>query len=115
MEYPHVFVVLMGLGIVFFGLICLIILTTIMGAVLKGKGDKNKTGTKAQPQTAKATAPGTAILKSGPAGASSASNASSQNAPEIMDRALVAAMATAIAEQLGVDVLGVKILSIRKI
>ncbi|MBQ6987201.1 MAG: OadG family protein, partial [Oscillibacter sp.] len=34
MDYPTIFVILMGLGTVFFGLICLIVLTMCMGRVL---------------------------------------------------------------------------------
>ena len=37
MEYSPLFVTLMGIGTVFFGLICIIFLTMVMGAVLKGK------------------------------------------------------------------------------
>ena len=37
MEYSSLFVTLMGIGTVFFGLICIIFLTMAMGAVLKGK------------------------------------------------------------------------------
>ena len=37
MEYSPLFVTLMGIGTVFFGLICIIFLTMAMGAVLKGK------------------------------------------------------------------------------
>ena len=33
-EYSKLFVVLMGIGTVFFGLICIIILTTIMGKIM---------------------------------------------------------------------------------
>ena len=33
--YSPLFVTLMGIGTVFFGLVCIIVLTTIMGAVLK--------------------------------------------------------------------------------
>ena len=33
--YSPLFVTLMGIGTVFFGLICIIVLTTIMGSVLK--------------------------------------------------------------------------------
>ena len=36
MEYSPLFVTLMGIGTVFFGLICIIFLTMAMGAVLKG-------------------------------------------------------------------------------
>ena len=35
--YSPLFVTLMGIGTVFFGLICIIVLTTIMGSVLKSK------------------------------------------------------------------------------
>ena len=35
MEYSNVFVCLMGMGTVFFGLICLIALTCVMSAVLR--------------------------------------------------------------------------------
>ena len=38
MEYSSLFVTLMGIGTVFFGLICIIFLTMAMGAILKGKG-----------------------------------------------------------------------------
>ena len=34
-EYSKLFVVLMGIGTVFFGLICIILLTTIMGKIMK--------------------------------------------------------------------------------
>ena len=36
-EYGSVFVCLMGMGTVFFGLICLIVLTTIMGKIVGGR------------------------------------------------------------------------------
>ena len=35
--YSPLFVTLMGIGTVFFGLICIIVLTTVMGSVLKSK------------------------------------------------------------------------------
>ena len=38
MDYNHVFVCLMGMGTVFFGLICLIALSTLMSAVLRSVG-----------------------------------------------------------------------------
>ena len=37
MEYSSLFVTLMGIGTVFFGLICIIFLTMAMRAILKGK------------------------------------------------------------------------------
>ena len=36
-EYGSLFVCLMGMGTVFFGLICLIVLTTIMGKIVGGR------------------------------------------------------------------------------
>ena len=36
-EYSNLFVCLMGMGTVFFGLICLIALTTIMGKIVGGR------------------------------------------------------------------------------
>ena len=41
MEYSSLFVTLMGIGTVFFGLICIIFLTMAMGAILKGKSKKS--------------------------------------------------------------------------
>ena len=38
MDYNHAFVCLMGMGTVFFGLICLIVLTSVMSAVLCAVG-----------------------------------------------------------------------------
>ena len=37
MEYSSLFVTLMGIGTVFFGLICIIFLTMAMGAILKAR------------------------------------------------------------------------------
>ena len=37
--YSPLFVTLMGIGTVFFGLICIIVLTTIMGSVLKSNAE----------------------------------------------------------------------------
>lgn len=36
-EYSNLFVVLMGMSVVFFGLICIIVLTTLMGMILQPK------------------------------------------------------------------------------
>ena len=36
-EYSSLFVCLMGMGTVFFGLICLIVLTTVMGKTVGGR------------------------------------------------------------------------------
>lgn len=80
MDYSSVFVCLMGMGTVFFGLICLIVLTTIMGR-LCGLGKKS--------------APAAAV----PAPAAAA-------APQVNQQELVAAVSAAIAEELGTDITG---------
>ena len=80
MEYPSLF----------FGLICLIALTTIMGKIVGGH---------AAPVPAPA-----------PAGAPPAPAASEPNRQE-----LVAAVSAAIAEELGTDITGIRILSMKKL
>lgn len=88
MDYSSVFVCLMGMGTVFFGLICLIILTTIMGRVC-GHGQQ-------------AAAPAAPAV---PAPA----------APQVNQQELVAAVSAAIAEELGTDITGIRILSMKKL
>lgn len=43
-KYANLFVVLMGMGVVFFGLICIILLTMVMGKVLQPRKDKASLG-----------------------------------------------------------------------
>lgn len=86
MEYSSLFVCLMGLGTVFFGLVCLIVLTMIMGKIVGGHA-----------------APAAA-----PAAASAA-------AAEPNRQELVAAVSAAIAEELGTDITGIRILSMKKL
>ena len=58
MEYSSIFVCLMGMGTVFFGLICLIALTYLMSAVV-GRGKKAAPApVPAAPQTAGEVTPG---------------------------------------------------------
>ena len=75
MEYSSIFVCLMGMGTVFFGLICLIALTYLMSAVV-GRGKK----------------------------------AAGEVTPE-----LVAAVSAALAEELGTDITGIRIVSMKKV
>lgn len=84
------FVVVMGIGTVFFGLICIIFLSSIMSALLKDK--KNA----AAPAAAVAAAP--------------AAEAAIPNR-----QAMIAAISAALAEELGTSVNGIRILSIKKI
>ena len=87
MDYSIIFVCLMGMGTVFFGLICLIVLTTLLGRIC---------GRKQQ------AAPAAAI--SAPAAA-----------PAVNQQELIAAVSAAIAEDLGTDITGIRILSIREV
>lgn len=90
MEPSSLFVCLMGMGTVFFGLICLIILTTIMGKIVGGRA-------------APAAAPAATIPAAAPAAA------------EPNRQELVAAVSAAIAEELGTDITGIRIVSMKKL
>lgn len=87
MEYSHLFVCLMGIGTVFFGLICLVALSTLMSAVLRSVG---------KPPAAPAPVP------------VSAAPAAGSITPE-----LIAAVSAAVAEDLGTDITGIRITSIK--
>ena len=89
MEYSNLFVCLMGMGTVFFGLICLIALTALMGRIL-GHGKA-------------------AVAPAAPA----AAPAPADNGP--IRPEVVAAISAAIAEDLGTDITGIRIKSIKKL
>ena len=63
MEYSSLFVTLMGIGTVFFGLICIIFLTMAMGAILKGKEKAPAAAAAAPAAPAPAAAPAAAGQK----------------------------------------------------
>jgi len=84
-------VVLLGVGIVFFGLICIIVLCTVMSAVVRKLAKKPEAPAPAAPAPA------------------------AEQAVIPNRREMVAAVSAAIAEELGVEVSGIKILSIKKI
>ena len=86
MDYSLWFVCLMGMGTVFFGLVCIIILTKLMRAV---RGKK-------------------------PAPAPSASG-SADALPQTVTPELVAAVSAALAEELGTDITGIRIISMKKV
>ncbi len=88
-EYGSLFVCLMGMGTVFFGLICLIVLTTIMGKIVGGHA-----------------AP--AVSAPAPAAAAPA-------APEGNRQEIAAAVSAAIAEELGTGITGIRIVSMKKL
>ena len=91
--YSPLFVTLMGIGTVFFGLVCIIVLTTIMGAVLKSN---------AQPAPAPAAAP----------------KAAAPAAPAVntaKEQEILAAVIAAVTEDLGPSASRMQITSINKI
>ena len=87
-----VFVTLFGIGTVFFGLICIIVLTTLMGAVLKEK---------------KGAAPAAAAPKAAAPAAPKVDTAKQQE--------IIAAITAAISEELGPRANGMTILDIKKL
>ncbi len=86
-EYGSLFVCLMGMGTVFFGLICLIVLTTIMGKIVGGR----------------------------PAPAAPAPVAAAPAAQEGNRQEIAAAVSAAIAEELGTSITGIRIISMKKL
>ena len=91
------FVVVMGLGIVFVGLICLIILISVMGAIMKRVNARQEEQLAAQ-RAAMPMAPAPAVADAIP------------NRGE-----LVAAISVALAEELGKDVKAIRIHSIKRV
>jgi len=90
--YSPLFVTLMGIGTVFFGLICIIVLTTVMGSVLKSKS--------------KPAAPAPAAAPNAPA-APAVNTAKEQE--------ILAAVIAAVTEDLGPSASRMQITSINKI
>ena len=88
-QYSNLFVCLMGMGTVFFGLICLIALTTIMGKIVGGR----------------------AVPAAMPAPAAAPVSA----AAEPNRQELVAAVSAAIAEELGTHITGIRTVSMKKL
>lgn len=91
--YSPLFVTLMGIGTVFFGLVCIIVLTTIMGAVLKSN---------AKPAPAPAAAP----------------KAAAPAAPAVntaKEQEILAAVIAAVTENLGPSASRMQITGINKI
>lgn len=90
------FVVVMGMGIVFIGLICLIILISIMGSIMKRFSPASNASAAAAPRAA--------------APAPAAAGSAIPNRSE-----LVAAISVALAEELGTDVRAIRIHSIKRV
>ena len=93
-------VVLMGMGIVFVGLICIVLLCSLMSKVVKilEKMNESAPAPAAAPVAAPAAAPVAAV-----------------QAPVENRQELVAAISAALAEELGTDVSGIRILSLKKV
>ena len=88
------FVILMGIGTVFFGLICIILLSMAMSAICRSMGDKTPA----------------------PAPAAAAPASPAPQADVIPNRqAMIAAIAAAVAEEMGTGPAGIRILSVKKL
>ena len=92
--YSPLFVTLMGIGTVFFGLICIIVLTTIMGSVLKSKSKPAAPTPAAAPKAAAPAAPAVNTAK---------------------EQEILAAVIAAVTEGLGPSASRMQITSINKI
>lgn len=90
MDYSNLFVCLMGLGTVFVGLVCIILLVTLMSYVCR----------KSEGKSAPAPAPAAATVDTPKAGVG----------PE-----LIAAVSAAIAEEMGTDISAIRIISMKQI
>ena len=97
-EYSKLFVVVFGIGVVFFGLICIIVLTSIMGKIMVALA-------KNAPAPAHAAKPAAA-----PVAAPAAAPAPAGIAPEV-----IAAITAALSEEPGISSHGINITSIKKV
>lgn len=95
MEYSNLFVCLMGILTVFIGLVCIIVLVSVMSAIV------NKTD-KVMSKAVKET-PGTAVATLG-------SSKTQEVTPE-----LIAAISAVIAEEMGTDVSAIRITSLKRV
>lgn len=95
-EQPIGLVIAMGLGVVFFGLICIVLLSMIMSAIVRAVEKKvgNKDGAKSAPV--------------------SAAPAASELSPE-KRRELIAAVSAVVAEELGTDVSAIRVTSFKRV
>ena len=96
MEYSNLFVCLMGVCTVFIGLICIIILVSIMSGIVR----KTDRSSKEPPMEQARPLPSASVSAPDPG----------QVTPE-----MVAAVSAAIAQELGTDVSAIRILSFKKV
>ena len=92
--YSPLFVTLMGIGTVFLGLICIIVLTTVMGSVLKSKSKPAAPAPAAAPKAAAPAAPAVNTAK---------------------EQEILAAVIAAVTEDLGPSASRMQITGINKI
>ena len=92
--YSPLFVTLMGIGTVFFGLICIIILTMLMGTALKSTGEPTPAPAAAAPKAAAPAAPAVNTAK---------------------EQEILAAVIAAVTDDLGPSASRMQITSINKI
>jgi sodium pump decarboxylase gamma subunit len=96
-EYSKLFVVLFGIGVVFFGLICIIILTMIMGKIMVAAEKKSP-------------APAAVVKSGAPAAPAAKAAAPAGIAPEI-----IAVITAVLSDEPGISAHGVNITSIKKL
>jgi len=112
MEYSNLFVCLMGICTVFIGLICIIVLVTVMSNIVR------RTDRKMKPAAGSASAGASAVKGTSAASAAGAANGSAGRAVPAgsgeVTPELVAAVSAVIAEEMGTDVSGIRIVSFKK-
>jgi len=99
MELSNGFVVVMGMGVVFFGLICMVFLLYLVSAICKALG-----------RIEKSVAPEAPAVPAAPAAPAAAAGTDIPNRPEF-----IAAVSAAIAEMSGTDMKAIRIRSVKKI
>lgn len=105
MEYSNLFVCLMGICTVFIGLICIIVLVSVMSNIVR------RTDRKMKASDGGASA---AVSAGGASANASAGRAVSAGAGEVTAE-LVAAVSAVIAEEMGTDASGIRIVSFKKV
>lgn len=113
MDYSNTFVCLMGMGIVFFGLISLVILTKIM-SVLCARIHPQKEQPRHAVSLPVAGNDGQTLSDQEMAAIMAAIAAASESASEA-DHQMIAAVSAVIAEGLHTDVTGIRILSMKRV
>ena len=104
MDYSNLFVCLMGMGTVFIGLICIIILVSVMSSIVR-KTDSAMTKKSAGQENAGTALPAASETRHDPAPV--------QNG-EITPQ-LIAAVSAVIAEEMGTDIQAVRIVSMKAV